>query len=151
MRRNDPQTQQPTLFALDTVPGVRPASTPVNSTQRQRQRPHVKRRVVPTSSLRGSPLHPRRQRDGEHLEHLVESIGTHGMLQPPLVRPLAGQQALYEVIIGTRRVEAACRLGHGSIEVRIIEATDVDVLILALVDDLHHRHIAVADKMDESG
>jgi len=145
MRYDDVQTQQPTLFTMDIGTSHQPTSTPIDVAQSHR--PRGQHRVVPMSSLRISPHHPRR-RDGEHLAQLAASIGASGMLQPPLVRPLAGRRVSYEVIVGARRVEAARQLGQTAIDVCITDVNDVDVLILALVDDLHHQHITAEDKMD---
>jgi len=109
---------------------------------------HANYRVVRLDKLHDGPHHPRRRLDIHRLHELAGSVAAHGVLQAPVVRPMAGQSGHYEIIVGSRRIAACRRLGHRNIEVRIIDATDVDTLILALVDDLHHQHIAVEDKMD---
>ncbi len=105
-------------------------------------------RVVRMDKLHDSPHHPRRHLDIHLLHRLTDSVADHGMLQAPVVRPMMDHAGHYEIIVGSRRIAAGRRLGQSNIEVRIIDVTDVDALILALADDLHHRHIAIGDKMD---
>lgn len=89
-------------------------------------------RQVPVELIAPSPKQPRRSFDRESLLALAESIRLRGVLQPILVRPLAGGR--YELMAGERRwraaqlaeldtVPAVIRLhdDHASLEVALIE------------------------------
>ena len=60
---------------------------------------------IPVELIRPNPRQPRASFDEQALRELSHSIETHGLLQPVLVRPLAG--AGYELIAGERRWRAA--------------------------------------------
>src|SRR6201986_2961103 len=62
-------------------------------------------RQVPLDMIDPSPHQPRSTFDEEPLLALAESIKLRGVLQPVLVRPLAGGR--YELIAGERRWRAA--------------------------------------------
>src|SRR5438067_1278052 len=61
-------------------------------------------RQLPIELISPNPDQPRRSFDEETLLGLAESIRTRGVLQPVLVRPLAGGH--YELIAGERRWRA---------------------------------------------
>src|SRR6266550_2941472 len=58
-----------------------------------------------------NPEQPRRHFDDEALGQLADSIRRHGLLQPLVVRHIAGR---YELIAGERRLRAATRAGRRS-------------------------------------
>src|SRR5919206_554962 len=60
---------------------------------------------IPLDAIRPNPKQPRDSFDEQSLLDLAESIKVHGILQPVLVRPLAGTG--YELIAGERRWRAA--------------------------------------------
>lgn len=62
-------------------------------------------RQIPTELIVPNPAQPRRTFDEAGLEALAMSIRVRGVLQPVLVRPLAG--GTYELIAGERRLRAA--------------------------------------------
>ncbi len=62
-------------------------------------------RHIPPELISPNPLQPRRHFDEESLLALAESIKVRGVLQPVLVRPVAG--GTYELIAGERRWRAA--------------------------------------------
>src|SRR2546426_1739578 len=61
---------------------------------------------VAVSEIVPNPEQPRRQFDEEALASLADSIRRHGLLQPLVVRRVAGR---YELIAGERRLRAAAR------------------------------------------
>ncbi|RME63196.1 MAG: ParB/RepB/Spo0J family partition protein, partial [Alphaproteobacteria bacterium] len=54
-----------------------------------------------------NPDQPRRRFDDAALAELADSIREKGLLQPILVRPLASDPGLYEIVAGERRWRAA--------------------------------------------
>ena len=61
-------------------------------------------RELPIDLIGANPRQPRRAFDEQALLSLADSIRSRGVLQPVLVRPLAGR---YELIAGERRWRAA--------------------------------------------
>src|SRR5580692_3128656 len=65
--------------------------------------------TLPVTYLRPGRFQPRRHFDEALLDELAASIRQHGLLQPILVRPIAGESDAYEIIAGERRWRAAQR------------------------------------------
>ncbi len=84
-----------------------------------------------------NPEQPRRHFDDEALGLLADSIRRHGLLQPLVVRRIAGR---YELIAGERRLRAAARAGLERVPVIVREARAEDRLELAG----DHEHAAAA-------
>ena len=83
-----------------------------------------------------SPLQPRIEFPAEHLHELVESIRERGIIQPLIVRKVDGR---YELIAGERRWRAARELGLAEAPAIVREATDREVLELALIENLQRE------------
>lgn len=83
---------------------------------------------------------PRRYFDPQKLQQLKESICTHGILEPLLVRPLEkiGQ---YELVAGERRYRAAKEAGLSLVPVTVRELTDAEAVQLALVENLQREDL----------
>ncbi|QFS52982.1 ParB/RepB/Spo0J family partition protein [Nostoc sphaeroides] len=83
---------------------------------------------------------PRRYFDPQKLQQLKESICTHGILEPLLVRPLEkiGQ---YELVAGERRYRAAKEAGLPLVPVTVRELTDDEAVQLALVENLQREDL----------
>jgi ParB family transcriptional regulator, chromosome partitioning protein len=88
------------------------------------------------SSIVPSPLQPRQEFAGEQLQELIESIRERGIIQPLIVR-VVGE--IHELIAGERRWRAASELGLSDVPVIIREASDRDVLELALIENLQRE------------
>lgn len=89
-------------------------------------------------------VQPRTEFDADALEELVVSIREIGVLQPIVVRPLAGASAdgpQYELIMGERRLRATKRLGLSSIPAVIKNTADEDMLRDALLENLHRANL----------
>ncbi len=66
-------------------------------------------RVVALSQLEPCPFQPRRNFDNNSLNELAESLKSHGVLQPLLVRPHPTKSGMFEIVAGERRWRAAQR------------------------------------------
>jgi ParB family chromosome partitioning protein len=96
-------------------------------------------REVPVGSIAPNPHQPRAYFDEEALASLTASIAELGVLQPVLVRELAGDR--FELIAGERRWRAAKRAGLPSIPVVVREVDEVLSLEQALVENLHREDL----------
>ena len=95
-------------------------------------------RRVPIGDVVPSPFQPRKRFQEEHLAELVESIREHGVIQPLIVRDVAGR---LELIAGERRWRACQRLDLTEVPVIIRPASDKDVVELALIENLQREDL----------
>jgi ParB family transcriptional regulator, chromosome partitioning protein len=91
-------------------------------------------RDVPLDLIRPNPRQPRRRFDEEALAELAKSIGSRGVLQPIVLRPLAGGE--YELVAGERRLRAARIAKLETIPALVREADDWERLDLALAENM---------------
>ena len=81
-----------------------------------------------------NPNQPRRSFDEAALQSLADSITANGVLQPVLVRPVAG--GTYELVAGERRWRAVRLAGLDRIPALVRERDDATTLELALVENM---------------
>ena len=91
-------------------------------------------REIPTELIRPNPSQPRREFDDEALIALAESVKARGILQPVVVRPLAGGE--YELVAGERRLRAAVIAGLGQVPAIVRETAESERLELALIENM---------------
>src|SRR2546423_1499354 len=66
-------------------------------------------RGVPLNQIHANPYQPRQDFDSDRLSELADSVRTHGVLQPVLLKRVTMDS--YELIAGERRVRAAQQAG----------------------------------------
>src|SRR5579883_359398 len=103
------------------------------------ERPRGQRRL-PTGSLQPNPRNPRRAFAAGELDELVVSLRERGIIQPIVVRALRGADG-YEIIAGERRWRAAQRAGLHEVPVVIVEATDMEALQLAIIENVQRTDL----------
>ena len=91
------------------------------------------------SDLRPNPFQPRQFWNESDLHDLAESIKHNGVIQPILVRP--SLEGGHEIIAGERRFRAAQMAGLNTVPVLIRNATDEQMLELALVENIHRADL----------
>ena len=82
---------------------------------------------------------PRKTFDAESLAELADSIATHGVLQPILVR--ASGNGRYQIIAGERRWRAAKLAGLSEIPAVILDRDDLAAAEIALVENLQREDL----------
>ena len=97
-------------------------------------------REVPVASVRPNPFQPRKKIDEPALAELADSINASGLLQPVVVRAVAGGH--FELIAGERRWRAVQRLGWKSIPVVVKEADDRTLLTLAIIENIQRADLS---------
>ncbi len=100
--------------------------------------PGEKIQQVDLSRIVPSPLQPRKDFAREALAELVDSIRQHGIIQPLVVRLVAGK---HELIAGERRWRAAQEAGLTQAPVIARVATDLEVLELSLIENLQRADL----------
>ncbi|HYV15222.1 MAG TPA: ParB/RepB/Spo0J family partition protein [Conexibacter sp.] len=91
-------------------------------------------RTIPIELIGPSPHQPRKRFDEEALAALASSLEARGVLQPVLVRPLAGGR--YELIAGERRWRAAGLAGLEQIPAIVRHDDDAASLELAVIENM---------------
>ena len=91
-------------------------------------------REIPLELIKPNPRQPRKTFEEESLARLAESIGARGVLQPLVVRPLAG--GTYELVAGERRLRAAKQAQLETVPALVRDAEDWERLDLALAENM---------------
>jgi ParB family transcriptional regulator, chromosome partitioning protein len=106
---------------------------------------------LPVSEISPNPWQPRRVFNEAKLSELAESIREVGLMQPIVVRR---SEPGYQIVAGERRWRAHKMLGAEAIRSVVIDCTDQDMAVLALVenvsrDDLSDYEISVSIRRSE--
>jgi len=94
--------------------------------------------VASINEVKPNSSQPRKEFDEEAIGELANSIKEKGILQPLVVRTI---ESGYEIIAGERRWRAAQRAGVTRIPVIIKEASDREVMELALIENLQREDL----------
>jgi ParB family chromosome partitioning protein len=88
--------------------------------------------------IQPSPFQPRTRFREEALEELARSIKASGIIQPLVVRPIAGR---YQLIAGERRWRAAQRAGLTRVSAIIRQVSDELALEMTLVENIQREDL----------
>jgi ParB family transcriptional regulator, chromosome partitioning protein len=91
-------------------------------------------RHIPVELIKANPRQPRREFDEQALLALADSLKERGVLQPVLLRPVAG--GTYELIAGERRWRAAAIAGFDAVPALVRPHDDAESLELALIENM---------------
>ena len=92
------------------------------------------------SEIEPNPDQPRRDFDPEALSQLAESIATHGLIQPIIVRS-TGSGEFYEIIAGERRWRASKMAGLTEVPVIIMELDDQKAAQVAIIENVQREDL----------
>ena len=98
-------------------------------------------REVPIEFLKANPYQPRHIFREEDLADLAASIRERGILQPILVRPIAGKKDAYEIVAGERRWRAAQRAQLHQVPIVIRELSDTESLEIAIIENVQRADL----------
>jgi ParB family transcriptional regulator, chromosome partitioning protein len=98
-------------------------------------------RRIPIEFLRPNPRNPRTTFREDELSDLAASIKEKGIIQPVVVRTIAGVADAYEIIAGERRWRAAQLAGLADLPVVIHEADDREALELAIIENVQRADL----------
>ncbi|MCI6582935.1 MAG: ParB/RepB/Spo0J family partition protein [Oscillospiraceae bacterium] len=96
------------------------------------------KRTLRTSEIEPNRLQPRKSFDDDAIASLADSIKTHGMIQPLVVRPYMGT---YQIVAGERRWRAAREAAVEEVPVIIKDLTDSEAMQIALVENLQRENL----------
>jgi len=95
--------------------------------------------LLPVDSIVPGKHQPREDFDSEKLEELVNSIRTHGVIQPIVVRPLG--EGRYELVAGERRWRACQMAGLKEIPALVRELDEREVREVALIENVQREDL----------
>lgn len=98
-------------------------------------------RRVPIEFIRANPRNPRRLFRDEDLQELSDSIKERGIIQPLVVRSVAGTADAYEIVAGERRWRAAQRAGLHEVPIHLVEVGDREALELAIIENVQRSDL----------
>jgi ParB family transcriptional regulator, chromosome partitioning protein len=96
------------------------------------------------SQLQSGAYQPRTQMDEAALNILAESIKSHGLIQPILVRSLnvsSQGHIQYEIIAGERRWRASQIAGLTEVPVLVKEVSNENAAIMALIENIQRENL----------
>ena len=96
--------------------------------------------------VRPNPYQPRKQFSKPALEELCESIKQYGVIQPINVRRMSGNN--YELVAGERRLRAAVMAGLKEIPAIVINVSDNDSAVMALIENLQREDLSYMEEAD---
>lgn len=99
------------------------------------------KRTLGIEQLSPDPNQPRQFFDDKALSELTDSIKTHGLIQPILVRPHPHDEGRYEIVAGERRWRAAQRAQLHEVPVTIRDLDDATALQIALIENLQRQDL----------
>jgi len=95
---------------------------------------------VPVELIERGRYQPRRVIDDVSIEELADSIRQQGLMQPIVLRPLAGGDR-YEIIAGERRWRACQKVGLSEIPALIKEISDEAAIAMALIENIQRENL----------
>ncbi|UOK72246.1 ParB/RepB/Spo0J family partition protein [Ancylobacter polymorphus] len=98
-------------------------------------------RKVPLAFLRANPRNPRRSFAEADLEDLAASIRERGVIQPIVVRQVAGERDAYEIVAGERRWRASQRAGIHEVPIVVVEVNDREALEIAIIENVQRADL----------
>lgn len=99
--------------------------------------------TVKLSSIRTNPYQPRRNFDQSKIDELAESIATHGLFTPVLLRET---QNGYELIAGERRLRASRQIKLEEIPAIIVEFDDSQMMEIAIIENVQREDLNVIEE-----
>jgi ParB family chromosome partitioning protein len=100
--------------------------------------------LIGVGRIRPNPFQPRKDIPPEALKDLAASITASGVVQPIIVR--SRDNNVYELIAGERRWRAAQMAGLSEIPAILREASDVQMLEIALTENIFREDLNAIDR-----
>ncbi|MBP2078602.1 nucleoid occlusion protein [Oceanobacillus polygoni] len=99
---------------------------------------------LPVDRIQPNRFQPRTIFNEEKIKELAQTIHTHGMIQPIVVRKL--DEDNFELIAGERRWRAVQSLGWEKVSVIIRDMSDAETASVALIENLQREELTVIEE-----
>jgi ParB family transcriptional regulator, chromosome partitioning protein len=120
---------------------VQTSAVPKNTTPAETFHP-----ALPIHQIHPSPTNPRKQFDEEDLAELAESIKTHGVVQPVVVRPHPSIKGAYELVVGERRWRGSRKAARETIPAIERDLDNTAVLEIQIIENLQRKDVHELDE-----
>jgi ParB family chromosome partitioning protein len=98
---------------------------------------------LPVEKIAHNPYQPRKRFDDDELKSLTDSVRTHGVLQPLVVRQVGDA---FQLIAGERRLRAAQTAGLAEVPVHVVAFDEQQVFEAALVENIQRSDLNPVEK-----
>lgn len=109
----------------------------------EQRTPQEEVRQIPLQDIDTSPFQPRTVFDDDRIDELCQTIKTHGVIQPIVVRVRNNR---YEIIAGERRFRAVTKLGYDTIPAIVREFNDSQTASIALIENLQRENLTAVEE-----
>jgi len=99
---------------------------------------------IPVENITANRFQPRTIFNEERIEELAQTIQTHGMIQPIIVREI--EEDRFEIIAGERRWRAVQSLEWDHISAIIREMNNTETASVALIENLQREELTVIEE-----
>jgi len=103
-------------------------------------------RRLPIDVIQPSKYQPRKDMDDEALHDLANSIRSQGVIQPIVVRSVAGSR--YEIVAGERRWRAAQMVPLHEIPAVIREISNATAVAISLIENIQRENLNVIEEAE---
>ncbi|PNZ67428.1 ParB/RepB/Spo0J family partition protein [Staphylococcus croceilyticus] len=100
---------------------------------------------VAISEIKANPYQPRKTFDEDRLQDLADSIRTHGILQPIVLRKTIQG---YYIVVGERRFRASQIAGLDEVPAIVKELSDSDMMELAIIENLQREDLNAIEEAE---
>ncbi|SFL74559.1 chromosome partitioning protein, ParB family [Gracilibacillus orientalis] len=97
-------------------------------------------------AIEANRYQPRSIFNEEKIKELAQTLHTHGMIQPIVVRSIDQEAEQYEIIAGERRWRAAKSLDWEKIPAIVRNMTDKETASVALIENLQREELTVIEE-----
>lgn len=95
--------------------------------------------LIPLNEIRNDNNQPRKAFDNDKIAELTESIKTHGIIQPLILRK--SDDGFYVIVAGERRWRAAKMAGLKDVPAIVMELSEKDVLEISLIENIQRQDL----------
>ena len=96
---------------------------------------------IPLNQIGANPDQPRKTFSDTELADLAASIREKGVLQPILLRAVAGRPYMYEIVAGERRYRASKLAGKTEIPALIKNISNENAMEIALIENVQRENL----------
>lgn len=95
--------------------------------------------LIPLNEIKNDNNQPRKAFDSDKIAELTESIKTHGIIQPLILRK--SEDGLYIIVAGERRWRAAKLAGLKEVPAIVMDLSEKDVLEISLIENIQRQDL----------
>ena len=95
--------------------------------------------LIPLNEIKNDNNQPRKAFDSDKIAELTESIKTHGIIQPLILRK--SEDGLYIIVAGERRWRAAKLAGLKEVPAIVMDLSEKEVLEISLIENIQRQDL----------